>query len=171
MLSLFQNASGGWHWPSILAVAGWLIGSAVTGGFIFANLTFNRIERDKAGPWRVTESQVERFSNYLKDAPKGKIAIEYSASDQVRAQAFATTIKDLLTRAGYNVWGYMPAFQQTGNSPPLVGIQIGTKDQSTAIGEVIRQAFKAIGIDASSARITNNNYEDDYVVIFIGIKS
>jgi hypothetical protein len=48
----------------------------------------------------------------------------------VRAHAFAVTLKEILTTAGYDVWGYMLAFQQSGNLAPLVGIQIGIKDQS-----------------------------------------
>jgi hypothetical protein len=47
-LSLFQTAMGAWHLPSILAVAGWVVGSAVTGGFIFANLKVNRDDRARA---------------------------------------------------------------------------------------------------------------------------
>lgn len=170
MISLFQNVSGSWHWPSILAVVGWLIGSAVTGGFILANLTLNRIEREKAGPWKITEAQKEKFSNFLRDTPKGRVALEYTATDQVRAHALAVTLKDMLEKTGYDVWGYMPAFQQTGNAPPVVGIQIGIKDQSAVVGEHMKQAFEAMGIDARHARMTNNNYEDDYVVIFVGIK-
>lgn len=48
LVSLFQTATGAWHFPSILAVAGWLVGSAVTGGFIFANLKVNRDDRIRA---------------------------------------------------------------------------------------------------------------------------
>ena len=163
---MFQNVSGSWHWPSILLVVGWLI----SGVFIFANLTYSRNEREKAGPWKITEAQKEKFSNSLREAPKGRVALEYTATDQVRAHALAVILKDMLEKAGYNVWGYMPAFQQTGNATPVVGIQVGIKDQSAVVGEHIKQAFETIGIDARRARMTNNNYEDDYVVILVGIK-
>lgn len=45
MNSLFQTATGAWHLPSILMVLSWLLGSALTGAFIFANLKVNRDER------------------------------------------------------------------------------------------------------------------------------
>ncbi len=64
----------------------------------------------------------------------------------------------------------MAAFQQSGNAPPIVGIEIGTKSQSKTVGDHIEKAFKSIGIEPNQTTITNNNYTDDYVVIFIGVK-
>ncbi|SDR39680.1 hypothetical protein SAMN05444161_3482 [Rhizobiales bacterium GAS191] len=52
----------------------------------------------------------------------------------------------------------------------MVGIEIGVKDQSAIAGEYLREAFQKIGIDPKLSRILNNNYENDYVVIFVGIK-
>ena len=48
MISLFQTASGAWHFPSILMVASYVIGTLVTGGFICANLRVNRADRIRA---------------------------------------------------------------------------------------------------------------------------
>ncbi len=46
--SLFQTASGSWHLPSILMASSFLIGSIITGAFIFSQLVANRSERMKA---------------------------------------------------------------------------------------------------------------------------
>jgi hypothetical protein len=176
MMSLFQTASGSWHWPSILQLAAWLATFAVSGFFLFANLNLTRQERvrvaqveEQKGPWKLSDAQRQTFSDHLREAPKGNIAIEYTAADQVRSYDFAVRLRELLIAAGYDVWGHMPAFQQSG-AAPLIGIQIGIKDQSDVLGGYMQRAFKAIGIDANGARITNNNYPDDYVVIFVGIK-
>jgi hypothetical protein len=48
LVSLFQTAAGTWHVPSILLVSSWLLATAVTGGFMFANLRVNRDERLRA---------------------------------------------------------------------------------------------------------------------------
>ena len=44
MISLFQTASGAWHYPSIFMVSGWL----VTGILMFGNLLVNRNDRLRA---------------------------------------------------------------------------------------------------------------------------
>jgi hypothetical protein len=170
VISLFQNVNGSWHWPSILLVMGWLAGSSVTGGFVFANLTVNRGEREKAGPWALSDRQAETFVDSLRGQPTGKVAIEYIASDQLRSQAFASRIKDMLKAAEYNVWDYTPVFQQTGNAPPMVGIEIATRPPTRAVGQRIERAFSSIGIRPHLTSITNNNYQDDYIVIYVGIK-
>jgi hypothetical protein len=184
MISLFQTASGSWHWPSILMAIGWL----VTGLLMFATLYANRNDRvksahqvdeittqltatqEKLAPWKLSDVQEETFMAYLKDAPKGRVAIEYIRSDEKRSRDFAIKIKDMLAASGYDVWGYMAGFEQA-DSPPLIGVQILIKDkQSDVVGGFIQRAFKGIGIEAEGAHRANNNYEDDRVVIWIGIK-
>jgi hypothetical protein len=126
--------------------------------------------KDREAPWRLTQEQKNKFSAYLKNAPKGKVAIEHSAADGKRSNDFAIEIKNMLEASGYDVWGYMSAFQEASGAP-LTGIQIQIKDQqSDIVGGGIQRAFKAIGIEASGAHRTNNNYADDFVVILVGIK-
>jgi hypothetical protein len=166
MLSLFEDASGNWHWQSVLTATGWVLAGLV----LFLGLWIGKIERDKAGPWKVSEAQRASFLNYLKATPAGKVAIEYTAADQVRSHAFATIVGKMIAGGGYNVWGYMPAFQQTGNAAPLVGVKIGIKPQSRSTGEHIQKAFMSAGIEASIGPEASNNYEDDRAVVYIGIK-
>jgi len=66
-LSLFQTAVGAWHLPSMLAVAGWVAGSAVTGAFIFANLKVNRDDRVRA---------YEKEQKSLSEASQARAKIE-----------------------------------------------------------------------------------------------
>jgi hypothetical protein len=169
-LHLFQNVNGSWHWPSIVLVAGWLAGSAVTGCFVFANLFVNRTDRERIGPWTLTDRQVAAFVDNLRVQPSGRVAIEYTASDQLRSQAFASRIKEMMREAGYDVWDYSPAFQQTGNAPPMVGIEISTRPQTQTVGQRIERAFASMGVNSRLTSIMNNNYEDSYVVIYVGIK-
>jgi hypothetical protein len=48
MISLFQTATGSWHLPSILMASSWVLGTALTGFFMFANLRVNRNDRISA---------------------------------------------------------------------------------------------------------------------------
>jgi hypothetical protein len=82
LLSLFQTADGGWHWVSILAIAGWL----ATGAIIFATLLVNRNDRVNQGSWEFSKEQAANFAASLKDAIKGKIAIEYTKADEKRPE-------------------------------------------------------------------------------------
>lgn len=167
MLSWFQTSTGSWHLPSILALVGWLATSAT----LFATLKVNADERERNGPWKLSSAQVQQFSAALNGAPRGHLAIEYIALDATRSQPFADKLREMLGSAGYNVWGYIPAFQQTGNVAPLVGIRIGTKAGiSDSVGGPIQHAFETIGITTSHEVIMNNNYADDFVVILVGIK-
>jgi hypothetical protein len=167
LLSLFQTADGGWHWVSILAVAGWL----ATGAIIFATLVVNRNDRVKQGSWEFSKEQVANFAASLKDAVKGKIAIEYTKADEKRARDFALKLKAIFESSGYDVWGYMPAFIQSSGDP-VTGIQIGIKkgQPSDIVGGFIQRAFQKIGFDAQGVVRTDNNYEDDRAVILVGIK-
>jgi len=125
---------------------------------------------ERQAPWPLSDSQKQEFIAHLKDAPKGKVAIEYIRSDELRSREFAVRIRDILKETGYEVWGYMPGFEQA-DAPPLVGVQVIVKNQqSDIVGGGLQRAFQAIGIDAKGAHRTNNNYEDDFVVIWIGRK-
>ena len=164
MLSLFQDASGNWHWPSVVTGAGWLLSTLV----IFVGLYIGMIERDKAGPWRLTTAEIERFTGYLKSTPSGKVAIEYTSADQVRSNAFASVLAKMVTDGGYDLWGYMPVFQQTGNVAPLIGIQIGVTSDSAPTGQHLQEAFRLAGIKARIAR--GGDYGADRATIYVGIK-
>src|SRR5437879_2342888 len=94
MFSIFQDASDNWHAPSILAAIGWLI----AGILLFVNLWYAKIDRDRNGAWKVTEAQKETFSNFLRETPGGKVAVEYTATDQLRSNALATILKELLEK-------------------------------------------------------------------------
>jgi hypothetical protein len=48
MISLFQTAQGSWHIPSILMASSWVIGTLLTGIFMYANLSVNRNDRLRA---------------------------------------------------------------------------------------------------------------------------
>jgi hypothetical protein len=180
MISLFQTAIGGWHWPSVFSLITLLLSfiTFIGSGFVtFANLKINRADRIEAarldrvrGPWILSSEEVKTFEAALADAPKGKVAIEYSAMDQLRVRDFAVKLKDILEGIGYEVWGYIPAFREAGG-PATIGIKIGIKvGKSDEVGGFIQSAFSSIEINAPGHHITNNNYPDDYVVIFVGAK-
>jgi hypothetical protein len=166
MLSLFQDASGNWHWPSVVTGIGWTLSTLV----ILASLYIGMKERERAGPWKLTAEQVERFTSYLKSTPPGKVAIEYTAADQVRSHAFADTLGKMIAQGGYDLWGYMPAFQQTGNAPPIKGIVIGTKAAAQTTSQRLQEAFKLVGIAAPIQNQGNDNHEADRAVVYVGIK-
>jgi hypothetical protein len=167
VLSIFQTAEGGPHWISILTVAGWL----VTGFFIFTSLVLNRNDRIKQGPWQFSGSQQTKFVELLSGAVKGKIALEYSKADEKRAHDFAVKLKAIFEAAGYDVWGYMPAFIQSSGEP-ITGVQIQVvKGQpSDEVGSYIQKAFQNIGFEAPGVTRNNNNYPDDTALILVGIK-
>jgi len=123
-------------------------------------------------PWELSPQQEEVFISQLKKAPKGKVAIEYIRSDEIRSRDFAVKIKSILADSGYDVWGYMAGFTQA-DAPPLVGIRISIKDEKSGIvGGGLQRAFKAIGISAEGVRrpVQDATYEDDYTVIYVGRK-
>ena len=123
-------------------------------------------------PWELAPQQKEALSSQLKKAPKGKVAIEYIRSDEIRSRDFAVKIKSILEDSGYHVWGYMAGFMQA-DAPPLVGIRISIKDEkSDIVGGGLQRAFKAIGINAERVRraVQDATYEDDYAVIYVGRK-
>jgi hypothetical protein len=157
-------------WSHILF---WLtIAIPILGALLTAGAAIGRyyVDRRISGPWLLSSRQQEAFRGSLKDAPKGKVAIEYIRSDEARSRDYAVKIRDILKDSGYDVWGYMPAFEQ-GDASPIVGVQIIVKNQqSDIVGGGLQKAFRAIGIDAKGARRTDNNYEDDFVVIWIGMK-
>lgn len=121
-------------------------------------------------PWALSIEQKKLFSESLSNAPKGAVAVEYIRSDEKRVYDFAVTISDLLRTAGYDVWGYMPGFQQAG-SPPLIGVMIIVKDPiSNTVADGIQRAFEALGIKSFRATRNNDNYESSRVVVWIGSK-
>lgn len=125
---------------------------------------------EKQAPWELTTEQKAVFTAQLISAPKGRVAIEYIRSDEARSRKFAVVLRDILKNAAYDVWGYMAGFMQA-DAPPLVGIQISIKDQkSNLVGGGLQRAFKAIGIQADGVHRSDQTYEDDFVVIYVGVK-
>jgi len=79
-------------------------------------------------------------------------------------------LRDVLKDSGYEVWGYMAAFMQA-DAPALVGIRISTdNEESGTVGEGLQRAFKAAGIDAQGVRRSDQTYERDFAVIYVGTK-
>ena len=78
---------------------------------------------ERLAPWEWSSEQRATFISLLRDAPKGHIAIEYIRSDERRSYGFAMELKNMMETLHYDVWGYVPGFQQAGSSP-LVGIMI-----------------------------------------------
>jgi len=109
------------------------------------------VDRHISGPWILSAREKETFIQSLKDAPKGKVAIEYMRSDEPRSREFAVKIRDILKDSGYEVLGYMAGFMQA-DAPPLVGVRISVKDQtSDTVGGGLQRAFQAVGIRTEGA--------------------
>ena len=69
-VSLFQTASGSWHLPSILMASSFLIGSIVTGAFIFSQLVANRTERLKSfEKEKESQAKIIELENKTKPIP------------------------------------------------------------------------------------------------------
>lgn len=126
-VSLFQAASGAWHLPSILAVAGWLVGSAVTGVFLFANLRVNRDDRIRAfhkeqqsigeatqararieelerqqHPRSITLEQTAIFIDATKAGPFGPVVLATHAALPTKEQLeFTMQLRAMLDEAGF----------------------------------------------------------------------
>jgi hypothetical protein len=127
VLSLFQTAAGAWHLPSILAVAGWLAGSGVTGAFIFANLKVNRDDRvrayhkeqqsitdasqakarieeleQKQRPRAVTPEQRAAFIEATKGGPFGPVVLATrTALPNKEQEDFTMGLRKMLDSAGF----------------------------------------------------------------------
>ena len=184
MISMFQTANGGWHWPSIVQAVAWL----VAGAFILGTIYFNSKDRfrsatqindlrakvsvfeEKQAPWGLTEQQREDFASALKQAPRGKLAIEYSNIASGRVYDLAIDSKDDFKSLGYDVWGYVAGFQVAGG-PPIIGIEVQIMDdESGRLAEAISGAFSTIGIKSRLTRRNNSNYSPETVVILVGEK-
>jgi hypothetical protein len=130
------------------------------------------IDRHINGPWTLSTREKETFLRSIKDAPKGKVAVEYIRSDEARSREFAVKIRDMLKDSGYEVWGYMAGFMQA-DAPPLVGARVSVKDQkSNVVGGGLQRAFQAVGIHAEGTQraVQDATYDDDFVVVYIGMK-
>jgi hypothetical protein len=173
-MSIFETADGSAHWPSIIAMLGWLVGSLVTGGVLLATLHYNRNERvrvaEEKAPWRLSPQQEQIIVERITPGPKGKVALEFSAADRVRVRDFAHKLSDLFATAGLEVWGYIPAFQEAAGLP-IIGLRIGVKPGvAESVGLSIRDALAAAGLAATVYPNNNNNYADDFAVVFVGLK-
>lgn len=74
IVSLFQTASGEWHLPSILTTSSWLLGSLLTGFFIFSQLAANRDERVKTYEMEQQKtSEINNLKKELDDVKTGPI--------------------------------------------------------------------------------------------------
>jgi hypothetical protein len=173
-MNIFETADGSAHWPSIITMLGWLIGSMVTGGVLLATLHYNRNERvrvaEEKAPWKLSPQQEQVIIERITAGPKGKVALEFSAADRIRVRDFAHTLGALFGSAGLEVWGYIPAFQEAPG-PPIVGLRIGVKPGVAAsVGLSLRDALAAAGLVATVYPNNNNNYADDFAVVMVGMK-
>jgi hypothetical protein len=173
-MNIFETADGSAHWPSIIAMLGWLIGSLVTGGVLLATLHYNRNERvrvaEEKAPWRLSPQQEQVIVEKITAGPKGKVAIEFSAADRIRVRDFAHKLRSVFAIGGLEVWGYIPAFREAAG-PPVIGLRIGVKSGiAETVGLSIRDALAAAGLAATIHPNNNNNYEDDFAVVFVGMK-
>ena len=126
-ITLFQTAAGTWHVPSLLTIAGWLVGSAVTGAFIFANLKVNRDERirahqkeqqsisegdqarsrieeleQKQRPRTISHEQRSVFVEETKAGPFGPVVLATRTALPSREQeAFTMQLRAMLDEAGF----------------------------------------------------------------------
>jgi hypothetical protein len=124
----------------------------------------------RLGPWSFSDGQRALLLQALASAPKGRVALEYIQSDERRSHAFADVLAAAFRQAGYDVWGYIAPLIQAGASP-LVGVQIVVMDStSEAVGMPILRALEGAEIPVRLARRSNQNYDSDVVVIWIGIK-
>ena len=137
MISMFQTADGGWHWSSIVQAVAWLAAGVCILGTIYFNskegfrsaTQINDLRakvsvfEEKQAPWKLTDRQLEDFATALRQAPRGKLAIEYSNIASERVYDLAMTLKTTFESLRYDVWGYVAGFQRAGG-PPLAGIEV-----------------------------------------------
>ncbi len=124
----------------------------------------------RLGPWSLSDAQRASMLHALASAPKGRVALEYIQSDEHRSHAFADVLAPVFKQAGYDVWGYIAPLIQAGASP-LVGLQVIVMDsKSEEVGMPILHALEAAKIPVRLARRSNQNYDSDVVVIWVGIK-
>lgn len=84
MTSLFQTASGSWHWPSIILAISWL----VTGVFMVANLVVNRRDRMIAfAKEQVNARVISDTKTELKDARQDALKARTVAEELEKQQA------------------------------------------------------------------------------------
>jgi hypothetical protein len=86
---------------------------------------FSAFLQEKQAAWTLTHEQKERFIAFLEKAPKGRVAVEYVASDGKRSRDFAAEIQSILGGAGYTVWKSLQVYQDTHS--PVIGVQVQIK--------------------------------------------
>lgn len=82
MFSLFQTATGGWHFPSVISALAWL----VTGGFTVLSLYVNRVDRINAAQEAEKRTQdqaaaAEKTRRDVQDAYDRGVAAQKAANE------------------------------------------------------------------------------------------
>jgi hypothetical protein len=146
------------------------LGWVVSGVLIVLSLIINRNDRIAQGPWLFTEQQLTKFESTLANEIKGKVAIEYSNRDAKRVRGLALKLKEVLAKSGYDVWGYVAGFIETGELVTGFRIEIVKGQPSDSVGAGIQRALIAAGFETPGYTRAGNNYPEDTAVIYVGMK-
>jgi hypothetical protein len=90
MLTIFQTASGSWHWPSIIMATGWIL----TGLCLVATLRFNRSDRIAAyEKEKSSAAELRSTQETLKDAQE-KANAARALAEELKLKQGPRTISD-----------------------------------------------------------------------------
>lgn len=103
--------------------------------------------KERLAPRAISTEQKQQFSDFVKDAAKGKVRINALVGDN-EAVAFAQTLKALLSDNGFTVDEVIGGFMSAG--APVSGIQLRIKSAAAppAHSGTLQQGLKHIGVTA-----------------------
>ena len=98
----------------------------------------------RLAPRMLTDEQRAGFLHFATNAPKGRVALQSAAGNQ-EALSYATAIKDLLTKAGFDVANDIRMFMATSPRTTSLTMKVKTINPPAHAG-VIHKGFESIGI-------------------------
>jgi hypothetical protein len=121
----------------------------------------------RAAPRVLSDEQKQRFVEFLKAAPKGKVAVYSFMSADPETIEYANKIRDMVIGAGFDS-GSMVGMSLGGRVPTGVAITIKNASQQPAHAGAIQQAMALIGTPMDG--LVDPSVPDGEVRIIIGLK-
>ena len=161
MITLFQTASGSWHIPSILMAASWIIGTGLTGVFMFANLKVNRNDRIAAfnrekqnnkkietleqnqRPRSLTFEQRQGILKVFAMFPPSPITVSFTTSDE-EASSFGREIADLIKDSSNTLTLETPNI--SNGAPPGLTFLVHDKTAIPEFAPLLQATLKEVGL-------------------------
>ena len=108
--------------------------------------------RSKMQPRSISPEQSEKFTSFLRNAPKGEVMIVMPINSGEESQDYANQIAKMIRSAGFN-----PIAVSDMSNPeiPRGIVLVASNSTNPPYAGAIQQALKAIGIDAKALQETS----------------